>query len=148
MTAAVFADTNVLVYAVDAGERVKQPLARAWMEHLWRTDSGRTSVQVMQEYYVTVTRKLEPGLHPSVAQQQVRRLLTWDPQVIDGSLLEIAWGVEARLRLSWWDSLIVAAAHRQRCSHLLTEDLADGLKFEGVLVIDPFVHSPAEVLGG
>ena len=56
-----FVDTNVLVYARDASEPDKQPRAEAWMQHLWRTRSGRTCVQVLNEYYVTVTRKLSPG---------------------------------------------------------------------------------------
>ena len=62
MSAPVFVDTNVLVYARDASEPGKQPRAAAWLAHLWREQTGRTSVQVLSEYYATVTRKLRPGL--------------------------------------------------------------------------------------
>lgn len=102
MTAPIFVDTNVLVYAMDAAEPTKQPLARAWLDRLWRTESGRISIQVLQECYVTVTRKLKPGLDPSRARAHVRRFLTWDPTTTDGALLEDAWTIETRRRLSWW----------------------------------------------
>ena len=75
----VFVDTNVLVYARDASERDKQRRASAWMAHLWRTGSGRLSVQVLQEYYVTVTRKLQPGLPKKDARADVQDLLAWKP---------------------------------------------------------------------
>ena len=105
------------------------------------------SVQVLQEYYVTVTRKLAPGLDGARVQEHVRRYLTWDPLATDGPVLEDAWAAEERFRLSWWDALIVAAAHRQGCGHLLTEDLADGRDLDGVRVVNPFAHAPEEVLG-
>jgi predicted nucleic acid-binding protein len=148
MTALVFVDTNVLVYAADASEPGKQPLAHAWLAHLWRTHAGRVSLQVLQEYYVTVTRKLEPGVSPARAREHVRRYLTWAPLMPDGALLENAWKLEARFRLSWWDALIVAAARRQECTHLLSEDLSDGTTYDGLTVVSPFVHRAAEILGG
>jgi len=61
MSASVFVDTNVLVYARDLRERSKQPVAARWIAQLWRERSGRTSAQVLSEFYVTVTRKLKPG---------------------------------------------------------------------------------------
>ena len=61
MTAPVFADTNVLVYARDAGESEKQPMAVQWLTSLWKRRLGRLSYEVLNEYYVTVTRKLRPG---------------------------------------------------------------------------------------
>jgi hypothetical protein len=101
---------------------------------------------VLQEYYVTVTRTLTPGLGPDRAREHVRRFLTWGPPAPDGELLEDAWSIETGHRLSWWDALIVAAARRQGCSHLLSEDLADGAEYDGVTVLDPFGHDPDEVL--
>jgi predicted nucleic acid-binding protein len=73
MTAPVFVDTNVLLYARDAGETGKQPRAAAWLDHLWREQLGRTSFQVLSDYYVNVTRKLSPGLAPDEAWDDVRR---------------------------------------------------------------------------
>jgi predicted nucleic acid-binding protein len=62
-TVPIFVDTNVLVDARDSADLEKQATASAWMQHLWTSAEGRLSVQVLQEYYVTVTRKLDPGLN-------------------------------------------------------------------------------------
>lgn len=138
----VFVDSNVLVYARDAGETTKQPLATAWLEHLWRTRDGRVSFQVLQEYYVTVTSKLEPGLDPTHAQRDVRNLLAWEPLPPDAAMLDAAWALQNRYSLSFWDALIVAAARAGGCARLLSEDLSDGANYSGVRVINPFTHSP------
>lgn len=138
MTASVFVDTNVFVYARDAGEPGKQSAAAAWLEHLWRERMGRTSVQVLSEYYVTVTRKLDPGLPPVDAWDDVRALLAWRPWPVDAPLLERGREIGLRHRLGWWDSLIVAAAEAQGCSLLLSEDLQDGGVYAGVTVRSPF----------
>src|SRR5512143_843552 len=144
MIAPAFVDTNVFIYARDAGEAAKQPLAIAWLEHLWRERLGRTSVQVLSEFYVNVTRTLVPGLSPDVAWDDVTALLNWRPQPIDDALLLRGREVERRFRLSWWDSLVVAAAQLQDCTLLLSEDLQDGAVFGGVTVRNPFVLTVAE----
>lgn len=138
----VFVDTNVLVYARDAGEAVKQPKAIGWLDHLWRTRTGRLSYQVLSEFYVTVTRKLDPGLTPPVARAEIRNLLAWRPVVIDADVLEAAWGLQDQHSLSFWDALILAAARAARCEQLLSEDLTDGETYGGVTVVDPFTHNP------
>ena len=138
MPAPVFVDTNVLVYARDAGEPAKQPRAASWLEYLWREQLGRTSTQVLSEYYVNVTRKLVPGLAQEEAWDDVQSLMTWSPHPIDESLLERGRDIERRYDLSWWDSLIVAAAQLQGCPLLLTEDLQDGGVYGSVKVRSPF----------
>jgi predicted nucleic acid-binding protein len=138
MTANVFVDTNVFVYARDAGEPRKQARAMDWLEQLWRTQTGRTSVQVLSEYYVTVTRKLIPGLAPDDAWDDVNALIAWRPWPIDAALLSRGREIEARHKLAWWDSLIVAAAEAQDCSLLLSEDLQDGGAYGSVTVRNPF----------
>ena len=134
----VFVDTNVLVYARDASDSDKQATASAWMEHLWRRGSGRLSVQVLQEFYVTVTKKLDPGLSVDEAREDVRDLAAWRPVRIEEALLESAWHIEDRFGLTFWDSLIVAAAHAAACETLLTEDLQHDLEIDGLRVADPF----------
>ncbi len=141
----VFVDTNVLVYARDASEVEKQGRARRWVEELWIARTGRVSVQVLHEYYVTVTRKLTPGLAPTEARRDVRDLLLWGPIPSDGPLLESAWSVEDRYRVSFWDALVVAAARRAGCRRLLSEDFQDGQDFEGTIVVNPFVHEPSDL---
>jgi predicted nucleic acid-binding protein len=134
----VFVDTNVLVYARDASDPEKQATASAWMEHLWTSAGGRLSVQVLQEFYVTVTRKLDPGLSVDEAREDVRDLAAWRPLRIEEAILDSAWRFEDRFELSFWDSLIVAAAHAAACETLLTEDLQHDLVIDGLRVADPF----------
>ncbi len=75
MNGPVFVDTNVLVYARDAGEAVKQAKATALLQSLWESRAGRLSYQVLHEYYATVTRKLKPGLPQQDAAMTSRTCL-------------------------------------------------------------------------
>jgi predicted nucleic acid-binding protein len=124
----------------DASETEKQPLAERWLKELWQARTGRTSVQVLNEFYVAVTQKLKPGMPREAAREDVRALYAWDPVALSYSLIERAWGVQERHELSWWDSLVVAAAQVSRASVLLTEDLQDGRVFGGVEIVNPFLH--------
>lgn len=138
MTGLVFVDTNVLVYARDAGEPVKQPLAAEMLRLLWESRRGRISPQVLQEYYVTVTRKLKPGMPKEAARDDITALLVWQPLAPSGATFSKAWEIEDRLGFSWWDSLIVASALESRCTILLSEDLQDGQEIEGLQIRNPF----------
>lgn len=142
-----FVDTNVLVYARDASEGSKQVRAAAWMETLWSTRAGRLSAQVLSEFYVTVTQKLEPPMAPVDARADVHDLLAWRPAAIGGATLERAFVVQDRWGLSWWDALIVASAQLQGCRYLLTEDLQLGQRFDDLEVVSPFAAVP-ELLQG
>ena len=146
MSAAVFVDTNVLVYARDAAVPEKQGRAADWLRALWEARTGRLSVQILQEYYAVATRKLRPGLPPEEARRELDRLSFWRPLAIDMSVLRRAWAVEERFRLSWWDALVVAAAQLVDARFLLTEDLQDGQDLDGVRVVDPFQHTPEDLL--
>jgi predicted nucleic acid-binding protein len=144
MTAKVFVDTNVLVYWRDAGDPEKQSRALAWLELLWERRTGRLSFQVLQEFYVTVTAKLDPGLSPELARLNVRQLLVWKPVAVDDRLLEEAWLLQDRFRLPWRDSLIVAAARFGDCRYLLSEDFQEGMEFGGLRVVNPFLNRPED----
>ena len=144
MTAAVFVDTNVFVYARDASEPDKRSVAIQWLEELWREHRGRTSTQVLGEYYVTVTGKLPGRLDREIAWGHVRDLLAWEPEEISRELLGAAREIERRYATSWWDAMIVAAAQLQGCSILLSEDFQDGMIFGGVAVRNPFTARVAE----
>ena len=126
MTGPVFVDTNVFLYARDSRNPAKQAAAARWIEHLWRAQLGRTSMQVLAEYYVNLTRKLSPGMPAEDAWDDVSALLHWQPQPGDAALMLRGREVEQRFRLSWWDALVVAAAQLQGCTLLLTEDFYDG----------------------
>lgn len=138
MSGSVFLDTNILIYARDTAQPAKQPLARAWLESLWRERRGRLSFQVLQEYYINVTQKLRPGLPAARARQDVRNLLSWKPVRTDAALLEAAWILGDRFGFSWWDALIVAAARRAQCELLFSEDMHHGLDVDGTVITNPF----------
>lgn len=138
MTARVFVDTNVLVYARQGSEPTKQPIAAEWLERLWKEQSGRISLQVISEAYVTLTRKIRPALAQDGAWAYVQTLFAWDPQPLDVAVIQRARDIEQRHRLSWRDSLIVSAAQIQSCSVLLTEDLQDRAIYDAVTVCNPF----------
>lgn len=140
----LFVDTNLLVYTRDASDRRKQERALDWMELLWSSGEGRLSTQVLQEFYVTVTRKLSPGLEPELARADMLDLVTWDPLKIDAPLLGRAWSIEDKHGLSFWDALIVAAAAASGCEAVLTEDLHNGASIDGVTVMNPF-ESPVKL---
>ena len=144
MTAAVFVDTNVLLYARDRREPHKQALAASWLAHLWREQAGRTSAQVLSEYYVNATRRLKPGLSASEAWDDVKLLFAWNPVSVDRAILEAAREIEQRHRLNWWDCQVVAAANLQECRILLSEDLQDGADYGGVTVRSPFTLAVSE----
>jgi len=144
MTAPVFVDTNVLVYARDPRDAAKQARAADWIEHLWRERTGRTSLQVLSEYYVCLTRKLSPRVASDEAWDDAKALFAWRPQPVDEQLLARAREIERRFRLAWWDSMIVGAAQIQDCVVLLTEDLQDGAVFGGVTARSPFTLAAGE----
>ncbi len=146
MTALHFVDSNVLVYRHDRDEPAKQSTAQRVLAALWRSQTGRVSTQVLNEFYAVVTRKLALPVAAPIARQEVRQLQAWRPVPVTDELYERAWAIEDRFGLSWWDALIVAAAEQARCRYLLTEDLQDGQELDGLAVVNPFAH-PLEALG-
>jgi len=138
----VFVDTNVFVYRFDVSEPEKQIRCEAWLRQLWNEGSGRVSVQVLCELYVTLTRKLDRPLPRVDAQAVVRSLFAWQPAVVDRSTVEAAWQLQERYALSWWDALIVAAAQTTGSSILLTEDLGHDHVLGAVRAVNPFRVEP------
>ncbi|MBI4642182.1 MAG: PIN domain-containing protein [Deltaproteobacteria bacterium] len=145
MSDKVFVDTNVLVYCRDASEPEKQAKAAVWMAALWERRAGRLSYQVLQEFYVTVTAKLVPGLEPDAARRDVRVLLAWQPLPMDTRLLEGAWLLQDRYGFSWWDALIAAAAQAAGCRYLLSEDFQEGMEVGGLRLVNPFRIVPEDL---
>ena len=143
MTDLVFVDTNVFLYAMDEGEAGKHRAASEWRHRLWETRRGRTSFQVLQEFYFNATRKSRASSER--ARDEIQDLLRWQPASISASILQRAWDVEDEYRLSFWDALIVAAAKASSCRYLLTEDLQAGQDFAGVVVVNPFLRNFASL---
>jgi predicted nucleic acid-binding protein len=140
MTALVFVDTNVLIYAVDEANPKKHEAAKQWRSELWKSRRGRISFQVLQEFYANVSRRWPAAREQTVAE--IRNLQAWHPVPIDAAVLENAWKIEDRYLLSFWDSLIVSAAKTASCRYLLTEDLQAGQELDGVVVVNPFRCDP------
>ena len=136
-----FVDTNVLVYAEDADAGPKHEVARALILDLWEVGDGALSVQVLQEFFVTVTRKVAKPMRADRAARIVEEYTTWTVVETDVDLLRKAIGPHQRARLPFWDALVVQAAGRADCDELLTEDLDAGQRIEGVLVVNPFASS-------
>ncbi len=133
-----FVDTNVLLYAHDASETEKQPIARALLEDLWADGSGALSTQVLQEFYVVATRKFTPPMRRSEAREIVALYATWHVVQVDVGLILDATTLEERAQSSFWDALIVEAARRAGAMRLVSEDLQGGRAIAGVAIENPF----------
>ena len=134
----VFVDTNVLLYAQDPRVPDKQVRAAAWVAHCWRQGCGRLSTQVLNELYVNL-RRTAPQLDLAEGRALVRCYRAWQPWVVDGSTVDLAWDLQDRFALSYWDALMVAAAQQQGCRFLLTEDLQHGQQMDRLQVLNPFL---------
>jgi len=145
MNGNIFVDTNILVYSRDASKRDKQTRADEWISHLWKTGTGRLSVQVITEYYAVVTGKLKPGMDAAIARKDVKDLFSWQPLPMTPDLIAEAWDIQDVFHLSWWDSLIVSAAKVLQCTYLLSEDFQHSQDFQGLLIINPFRIRPGEL---
>jgi predicted nucleic acid-binding protein len=133
-----FVDTNVLVYAYDRSAGKKHEQARALLAELWASGNGRLSIQVLQEFYVVISRKIGKPLSPENAAQIVADLGTWEHHAPGLQDLQDAIRLQTRYQLSFWDAMIVASAQHLRCPLLWSEDLNDGQRFGDVLVKNPF----------
>lgn len=139
MSDRVFFDTNILVYSRDLSEPAKQHIAFEALRAAWSNRSGRISTQVLNEYYITVTRKLDPGLPRAEAWSDVEAFSAWRPVTIDMNCLRYAHEVQLLHKTSWWDSLIIAAARLSESSVILSEDLNHGQVYMGIEVVNPLL---------
>jgi predicted nucleic acid-binding protein len=140
-----FVDTNVLLYAVDPSDARKQEQARAWIDALWQKGTGRLSWQVLNEFCVNATRKA--GMPQASARSTVEALSHWEPVGFSIGLLQRGWHWTDEAHISYWDSLILAAAERAGCRWLLSEDFQTGRQFGEVTIISPFDHTPEHFAG-
>lgn len=134
----VFFDTNILVYLFDADAAEKQTKARERFQA--ETSAGRAvlSTQVLQEFYVAVTRKLAVPLEPETADEVVRNLAVLPVVRIDPERILAAIAKSRNLQLSFWDALIVEAALAGGAECLLTEDLDHGQTIDALRIENPF----------
>lgn len=133
-----FVDTNVLVYAHDKTDPVKQAVAQAALEQLWSQRSGVLSTQILQEFYVVATARQKLAMTPGEAREIVELYSTWPVVLIEPPLILTASRLHEQQSMSFWDALVVEAASVAGAGRLLTEDLADGQEIQGVRIENPF----------
>lgn len=133
-----FVDANVLVYAFDASAKSKQVVAKDLIERLWDSGTGCVSVQVLQEFFVTVTRKVAKPLPVEEAADRVREFAAWKVFAPSSDDVLAAIVIQQQSSLSFWDAMIVRAAAEAQCDVLWTEDLNDGQAIRGVRIRNPF----------
>lgn len=139
MTALRFVDTNILIYAHDRDAGIKHDKAKQILTDLWNQENGCLSVQVLQEFFVNVTKKIPQPLPTAVARELIRTYLPWVKAVADGEMVIRASEIADAWQTSFWDGMIIAAAERSGASELLTEDLQSGQHIAGLILINPFV---------
>jgi predicted nucleic acid-binding protein len=135
---ASFVDTNVLVYALAADDRKRSPAAQELLRELMRTQTLHTSTQVLQELFVTVTRKVRTPLTAGQALRYLDQIAAWPVAVLDYGAVRAAIELGSTRSLSFWDALVVVAAAQSGAKRLYTEDLQDGQIILGVEVVNPF----------
>jgi predicted nucleic acid-binding protein len=134
----VFVDTNVIVYAYDKDAGEKHRIAVNIMKDLWRSGLGTISTQILQEFFVTLTKKISAPLDISVVRETIRRLSKWDILLIDVDTIIRATELQERYKYSFWDSLIIASAIAGGARTILSEDLADGQTIQDLTIKNPF----------
>lgn len=132
----VFFDTNVLLYAQDLDAPHKRERSRQLMAEVAAVGCGVISTQVLQEYYVTATRKL--GVAPLAAKSVVQSFRMFEIVQLSPDLIEQAIDRSVLSQLSFWDALIVAASAASGCTTIYSEDLNAGQAIGGVRVVNPF----------
>jgi len=137
MSVEVFVDTNLLYYAFTQTPDPRHALARECVRGLWETGRAAVSVQVLQELHVNLVRKA--GFTVTDSAARVQTLLAWKVVDNDKTLLKAAFDAQQRWQLSFWDSLIVAAAQRSGARELWSEDLSHGQHYGDTQVLNPLI---------
>ena len=134
-----FCDTNVIVYAYDRSAGTKHARARELMDRLWKDRVGALSVQILQEAYVTLTRKLYPPYSRVEARQVIADLGTWRA-VIEPTRQDVLDAIDSggRWGISYWDAMVLTAAQRAGAALIWSEDLNADQSYDGVIVRNPF----------
>jgi predicted nucleic acid-binding protein len=133
-----FVDTNLFVYAHDESAGRKREIARDLITGLWESRSGCASVQVMQELFVNLTRKVPKPLCAREAAALIEDLSAWT--VHSPGVRDVLYATELHelMDVSFWDAMILTSANSLGCRVLYSEDLSAGQSYDGVLVVNPF----------
>lgn len=137
MSDVVFVDTNILIYAHDVDAGAKRERAIDKLRQLWESDTGRLSVQVLQEFYVNVTQKLATPVARSTAREVVSAYGAWVRAATTVETVVRATNIAEMAQLSFWDALIVASAEQAGAAQLYSEDLHADQSIAGIKIVNP-----------
>lgn len=138
---AEFVDSNVLVYAHDPTTPAKYDRARSLVERLWLEKTGRISIQVMQEFFWIVTRKIPSPLPRETALTILSDLSLWPVYSPVAADVLTAGRLAGEVKISFWDAMLLVAAKASKAKRFWSEDLAHGQIVEGVQILNPFLES-------
>lgn len=139
MSDRTFVDTNVLIYAHDIDAKTKQGVAKSILRELWSERLGALSLQVLQEFYVNVTRKIATPLPKESARSVVNSYAPWCIETTPAEI-SAAFRIEDASKIGFWDALIVASAAKCGAVRILSEDLNAGQEIEGIRIENPFAN--------
>lgn len=137
-----FVDTNLFVYAYDASADNKKEVAVDLISGLWVSRAGCVSVQVLQELFVSLTRKVPRPLAGREAAALVEDLSAWTVHSPGPPDVLSAIELHERADVSFWDAMVLTSARSLGCRTLYSEDLDAGQSYDGVVVVNPFVLTP------
>jgi predicted nucleic acid-binding protein len=133
-----FVDANVLVYAFDSSAARKQPVAQQLLERLWEGGVGCVSIQVLQEFFVTITKKVPKPMPVGDAKARIREFTAWTVFAPKADDIVAAIDLHTQAKIGFWDAMVVLAAAESDCDVLWTEDLHHGQRLRGVRIRNPF----------
>jgi len=132
----IFIDTNILVYTADTRNTKKCNICRSCLQSLDKEKKiGVISTQVLQEFYVVLTKKLK--IDPLMTKNIMSFFDNFEIILIDQEIIKDAIDISILSQISFWDSLIIAAAKKAKCKQIWSEDLNAGQLIQGVKIINP-----------
>ena len=132
----IFLDTNILVYTVDRNDKKKLSQSRKILENAIAKDKPVISTQVLQEFYSATTTKLK--LDKIIAKNIIHNFRNMEIVQVDLGIIEQGIDISLLFQISFWDSLIIAAAEHANCEMIYTEDLNDTQTIRGIKIVNPF----------
>ena len=133
----IFIDTNILVYTLDQKNIEKRDMARRIVKKVVESHQPVISTQVIKEFYVVASNKLKAD--PIVVKNIIHNFHNMEIVNNDLDLIEQAIDISILSQLSFWDSLIIAAAEKANCEYVLSEDLNSGQNYRGIKLLNPFI---------
>jgi len=133
----IFIDTNILVYTLDQKNIEKRDMARKIVKKVVEFHQPVISTQVIKEFYVVASNKLKAD--PIIVKNIIHNFHNMEIVNNDLDLIEQAIDISILSQLSFWDSLIIAAAEKANCEYVLSEDLNSGQNYRGIKLLNPFI---------